>query len=132
MRANLGSVKADPVRREHRPVESDRGDSRRDVIGILDDDVDRLASEVDPGLEAHDLPFEDDDLPLEVGHPLGCALRVPGTTMAEVERWAILTTLAAMGGSTAKTAELLDLSIRTIQYRLHEYQASPEPKAKRS
>ena len=37
------------------------------------------------------------------------------------ERWAILATLEATGGSTAKAAELLDISVRTIQYRLHEY-----------
>ncbi len=66
--------------------------------------------------------IEDHDLPFEVAAPLGSAIRVPGTTMAELERWAILTTLEAVGGSTAKTAELLDVSIRTIQYRLHEYQ----------
>ncbi|MEO7732509.1 MAG: helix-turn-helix domain-containing protein [Kofleriaceae bacterium] len=66
--------------------------------------------------------IEDYDLPFEVVAPLGSGIRVPGTTMAELERWAILTTLEAVGGSTAKTAELLDVSIRTIQYRLHEYQ----------
>ena len=31
------------------------------------------------------------------------------------------TTLEATGGSTAKAAEILDISVRTIQYRLHEY-----------
>jgi two-component system response regulator HydG len=30
-------------------------------------------------------------------------------------------TLEAAGGSTSKAAELLDISVRTIQYRLHEY-----------
>ena len=48
-------------------------------------------------------------------------IRVPGSTMAEVERWVILATLEATGGSTAKAAELLDISVRTVQYRLHEY-----------
>ncbi len=47
--------------------------------------------------------------------------RIPGATMAEVERHAILATLEAVGGSTTKAAEMLDISVRTIQYRLHEY-----------
>jgi len=47
--------------------------------------------------------------------------RVPGSTLAEIERHAILTTLEAVGGSTSKAAEMLDISVRTIQYRMHEY-----------
>jgi len=46
---------------------------------------------------------------------------VPGSTMAELERFAILKTLEAVEGSTVRAAELLDISVRTIQYRLHEY-----------
>ena len=50
--------------------------------------------------------------------------------MAELERHAILTTLEAVNGSTTKAAELLDISVRTIQYRLNEYRASkPSRKA---
>jgi two-component system response regulator HydG len=41
--------------------------------------------------------------------------------MAELERYAIIKTLEATEGSTTKAAELLDISVRTIQYRLHEY-----------
>ena len=41
--------------------------------------------------------------------------------MAEIERYSILTTLDAVSGSTAKAAEMLDISVRTVQYRLHEY-----------
>ena len=41
--------------------------------------------------------------------------------MAELEKYAILKTLEACGGSTTKTAEMLGISIRTIQYRLHQY-----------
>ena len=62
-----------------------------------------------------------DDLPFEAAQPMKGPVRVPGSTMAEVERWAILATLEATGGSTTKAAELLDISVRTIQYRLHEY-----------
>jgi len=50
---------------------------------------------------------------------------IPGTTMAELEKFAILETLKATGGSTSKAAELLGLSVRTIQYRLHQYSEAP-------
>jgi DNA-binding NtrC family response regulator len=50
---------------------------------------------------------------------------IPGATMAEVERYAILETMKATGGSTSKAAEILGISPRTIQYRLHEYNAAP-------
>jgi len=50
---------------------------------------------------------------------------IPGSTMAELERYAILETLKAAGGSTSKAADMLGISARTIQYRLHEYQAAP-------
>jgi DNA-binding NtrC family response regulator len=65
--------------------------------------------------------IEADDLPFEAAQPMKGPVRVPGATMAEIERWAILATLEATEGSTAKAAELLDISVRTIQYRLHEY-----------
>jgi two-component system response regulator HydG len=48
-------------------------------------------------------------------------IAVPGATMAELERYAIVKTLEAAEGSTARAAELLDISVRTIQYRMHEY-----------
>jgi two-component system response regulator HydG len=41
--------------------------------------------------------------------------------MAELERFAIVKTLESVDGSTVRAAELLDISVRTIQYRLHEY-----------
>jgi two-component system, NtrC family, response regulator HydG len=62
-----------------------------------------------------------EDLPIDVAPVPRGALRVPGATMAEIERYAILTTLDATNGSTTKAAEMLDISVRTIQYRLHEY-----------
>ncbi|MGE0551106.1 MAG: sigma-54-dependent transcriptional regulator [Kofleriaceae bacterium] len=50
---------------------------------------------------------------------------IPGASMAELERYAILETLRAVGGSTSKAAEMLGISVRTIQYRLHEYDMVP-------
>ena len=48
-------------------------------------------------------------------------LLIPGITMAEVERIVIERTLDAVGGSTAKAAEILGISRRKIQYRLKEW-----------
>ena len=46
---------------------------------------------------------------------------IPGSTLAEIEREAILRTLEAVGGSTSRAAGLLDISARKIQYKLKEY-----------
>jgi two-component system response regulator HydG len=62
------------------------------------------------------------DLPMEVAPPTQAgAPRVPGSTMAEIEKHAILATLEACGGSTTQAAAMLDLSVRTIQYRLSQW-----------
>jgi two-component system response regulator HydG len=53
-------------------------------------------------------------------------IAVPGATKAELEKYAILKTLEAVDGSTVRAAELLDISVRTIQYRLHEYGVAKE------
>jgi two-component system, NtrC family, response regulator HydG len=66
--------------------------------------------------------IDDEHLPLASTGPGGLAgVTIPGTTLAELERLAILKTLEAVDGSTQRAAELLDVSVRTIQYRLHEY-----------
>jgi DNA-binding NtrC family response regulator len=51
------------------------------------------------------------------------AIRIPGSTLYEIERFAILTALKACRGSTSKAAEMLGISVRKIQYKIHEYQA---------
>jgi two-component system NtrC family response regulator/two-component system response regulator HydG len=58
--------------------------------------------------------------------PGGAAARaggisIPGSTMAELEREAILRTLEAVQGSTSKAAAMLKISARKIQYKLKEY-----------
>jgi DNA-binding NtrC family response regulator len=53
---------------------------------------------------------------------------IPGSTIADLERYAILKTLEACGGSTSKAATVLGVSPRKIQYKLHEYTLSnPDP-----
>jgi two-component system NtrC family response regulator len=66
-----------------------------------------------------------DDLPtvLRGARPdesAGSAL-IPGASLFEIEREAILRTLDAVGGSTARAAEVLGVSVRKVQYRLKEY-----------
>ena len=69
--------------------------------------------------EGHEIDAE--HLPFEGVPDVQGGVRIPGSTMAEIERHTILTTLDAVEGSTARAAEILDLSVRTIQYRLHTY-----------
>jgi two-component system, NtrC family, response regulator AtoC len=57
--------------------------------------------------------------------PLTGVPPIPGSTLAELEKYAILETLKATGGSTSKAAEKLGISVRTIQYRLHQYNDAP-------
>jgi DNA-binding NtrC family response regulator len=51
---------------------------------------------------------------------------IPGSTLADIERYAILETLESTGGSTSKAAEILGISVRKIQYKLHEYKEAPK------
>jgi DNA-binding NtrC family response regulator len=47
---------------------------------------------------------------------------IPGASLADLERYAILKTLEHTGGSTSRASEILKISPRKIQYKLHEYQ----------
>ena len=60
-------------------------------------------------------------LPAGVGATARGGIRIPGSTLAEVERHLILATLEACGGRTSQAAQMLDMSVRKIQYKLHEY-----------
>jgi DNA-binding NtrC family response regulator len=51
---------------------------------------------------------------------------IPGASLRELERYAILRTLEHVGGSTSKAAKILGISPRKIQYRLNEYRAAPQ------
>jgi len=63
-----------------------------------------------------DLPIEPPDREAD---PL--SLLIPGVTLAEVERYTIMKTLEAVGGSPTKAAAILGISKRTIHYRLEEW-----------
>lgn len=53
-------------------------------------------------------------------------MAIPGTTLRELERYAITKTLEATGGSTSEAAEVLGISARKIQYKMHEYRSAPK------
>ena len=53
-------------------------------------------------------------------------IQIPGATMDEIERYAITKTLESTGGSTGRAAEILNVSVRKIQYKLHEYESAPK------
>ena len=71
----------------------------------------------DREIEPRDLPSE----LMQPQRPANQAPVVPGSTLAEIERHAILETLEHVGGSTRRTAQILGISARKVQYRLHEY-----------
>src|SRR5262249_33878192 len=47
---------------------------------------------------------------------------IPAASLAELEKYATLKTLEHTGGSTSRAAEMLGISTRKIQYKLHEYE----------
>lgn len=73
--------------------------------------------------------IEPRDLPRELmskGRGDDAAPVIPGASLREIERYAILKTLEHVGGSTSKAAKILGISPRKIQYRLSEYRATPQ------
>jgi two-component system NtrC family response regulator/two-component system response regulator HydG len=51
---------------------------------------------------------------------------IPGATLHEIEREAILRTLEMVDGSTTRAADILGISVRKVQYRLKEYAQQDE------
>ena len=60
-------------------------------------------------------------LPPGVGAVPPGGVSVPGSTLSDIERHAIVSTLEACGWRTSQAAQMLDISVRKIQYKLHEY-----------
>jgi DNA-binding NtrC family response regulator len=67
-------------------------------------------------IDLGDLPFGS---PVQEVEPL--KMMIPGVTMAEIERYAIVKTLESVEWSTSRAAAILGISRRTIQYRLKEW-----------
>jgi two-component system response regulator HydG len=72
-------------------------------------------------IEVEHLPQEVSPAPREHIGP-----QIPGWTMADIERYAILKTLETSGGSTTRAADVLGISVRKIQYKLQEFGAAPK------
>lgn len=64
------------------------------------------------------LAIDDEERPLQ--------FKVPGATIQEIEKEAILRTLEHTGGSTSMAAKILNMSVRKIQYKLKQYRQSQE------
>jgi len=73
-------------------------------------------------------------LPPELGVVVrrSAAPTVPGATLDELERFAILKTMESVGGSTSRAAQILGVSVRKIQYKLQEYSASSQRRSSTS
>jgi DNA-binding NtrC family response regulator len=117
-------------------------DNGKDVRGFSEEALDRIARYPWPGnvrelenvieravvvCRGRDIALE--DLPPVVAGAEVAAREgmppVPGSTVAELERYAILKTLEYTGGSTSRAADMLGISPRKIQYRMREYSGGP-------
>jgi len=56
-------------------------------------------------------------------HSAPSAITIPGSSLALIEREAILRTVESVGGSTSRAAKILGISPRKIQYKLKDYHA---------
>jgi DNA-binding NtrC family response regulator len=74
-----------------------------------------------------------DELPPSLASPSACEAEVviPGSSMADIGRHAVLKTLEAAKGSTTTAAAILGMSVRAVQYRMQKYAIAPknEPQA---
>ncbi len=71
------------------------------------------------------------ELPPSVGLAAATAdIHIPGSKMEDIERYAILATLEATRGSTTRAAEILGMSVRTVQYRLQQYHSAPKDESR--
>ncbi|MBH24649.1 MAG: transcriptional regulator [Myxococcales bacterium] len=68
-------------------------------------------------IDVNHLPPDFGQTTLSISHDI----RIPGSSLAELERFAILKTYEATGGNTSETADMLGISVRKVQYKLKEY-----------
>jgi two-component system, NtrC family, response regulator HydG len=111
------------ARENHKPLDAFTEAARTKILGHRwPGNVRELENAIERAVVMSEGPKLDaDDLPFDAAQPVQGPVRIPGSTMADIERFAILSTLEATEGSTTRAAEILDISVRTIQYRLAEY-----------
>jgi transcriptional regulator with GAF, ATPase, and Fis domain len=99
-----------------------------DLVRRIVDEVRRLEGSVERAAAAcQGRQGEPERLPKglrESGAAARAIPRIPGASLRELERYAILETLEHVGGSTSKAAKILQISPRKIQYRLNEYRSA--------
>ncbi len=123
-------------------------ENERQLVGFTDEAVQHLMAYPWPGnvrelenaieravVMSEGETIDVNDLPTGTqGHLEGSGLSalIPGITMAELERLAIIQTLDSVDGSTAKAAKTLGVSQRKIQYRIKEWGYEPPAGPSRS
>ena len=115
------------------------GESRKAITGFTEEALERLGRYSWPG-NVRELEnvveravllglgprISGAELPPNLASAQGAAaIQIPGSTLDAIERYAITKTLEATAGSTSRAAEILGISIRKVQYKLHEYQTAP-------
>ncbi len=65
-------------------------------------------------------------------HGAHSGISIPGSSLALIEREAILRTVESVGGSTSRAAKILGISPRKIQYKLKDYHADARTPVTRS
>lgn len=113
---------------------------RRKVVGIVDEALQRLQSHPWPGnirelentieravlIGRHDR-IQAADLLMDDQEAVSGADLPPGTTVKEMERRLILSTLGQVNANRTRAAEMLGISIRTLRNKLNEYRSeNPE------
>ncbi len=114
-------------------------DNQKSIVGFTDEALDRLTKyswpgnvrELENAIERAVVVARGEVIgPADLAPAIAASTRptgvpvVPGASLADIERHAILATLEHTGGSTSRAAEILGISPRKIQYKLQEYQVS--------
>jgi DNA-binding NtrC family response regulator len=114
-------------------------ENERQIDGFTDDALSRLSNYGWPGNVRELENVIERAVVLSTGQQIGTAelpshlaplvvggIRIPGSTLDEIEHFVITKTLESTGGATSKAAEILGISVRKIQYKLQEYHSAPK------
>ncbi len=106
----LAGIPLDPPERPFRPMV----DPQPSQLSL------RRGEISDPKREA---VFADPKVPI-ANAPLGTLVALPlGLALPDLERFWLLSTLAAVGGNRTRCAQLLGVALRTVRNKLNEYRA---------
>lgn len=112
----LASIPSDPAERVFRPLAEPRPALPSQTPGSIA----KLGFVTDSNLEA---VFADPQAPVTTT-PLGTLVALPlGLALPDLERFWLLSTLAAVDGNRTRCAQLLGVALRTVRNKLNEYRA---------